>query len=51
MVDPTDQHDEEERDDLYVHHSFTAEGAKPLRVDKFLFNFLEDTRAVAFKKR
>jgi len=41
MVDPTDQHDEEERDDLYVHHSFTAEkGQNPLRVDKFLFNFL-----------
>lgn len=51
MVDPTDQHDEEERDDLYVHHSFTAEkGQNPLRVDKFLFNFLEDTSRSRIQK-
>lgn len=32
------------RDDLYVHFRFEAEeGQKPLRVDKFLFNFLQDT--------
>ena len=51
MVDPTDQHDEEERDDLYVHHSFRAEkGQNPLRVDKFLFNFLEDTSRSRIQK-
>ena len=51
MVDPADQHDEEERDDLYVHHSFTAEkGQNPLRVDKFLFNFLEDTSRSRIQK-
>lgn len=34
----------EENDELYVHHRFIAEkGQKPLRVDKFLFNFLQDT--------
>lgn len=31
------------RDDLYEHHSFTAsEGQEPLRVDKFLMNFIEN---------
>ena len=29
-------------EELYVHHRFVADaGQKPLRVDKFLFNFLE----------
>lgn len=31
------------KDDLYEHHSFTAsEGQEPLRVDKFLMNFIEN---------
>ena len=31
-------------DELFVHHRFEAEaGQNPLRVDKFLFNFLQDT--------
>ena len=31
-----------ESDDLYEHHRFTAsEGQVPLRVDKFLINFIE----------
>lgn len=31
------------RDDLYEHHSFTAsDGQEPLRVDKFLMNFIEN---------
>jgi 23S rRNA pseudouridine1911/1915/1917 synthase len=31
-------------EELYVHHRFVADaGQKPLRVDKFLFNFLEKT--------
>lgn len=33
-----------EKDDLYEHHRFTAsEGQEPLRVDKFLMNFIENT--------
>ena len=32
-----------ENDDLYEHHRFTAsEGQEPLRVDKFLMNFIEN---------
>jgi len=51
MIDPQDQYEEEERDDLYVHHSFKAEkGQNPLRVDKFLFNFLEDTSRSRIQK-
>ena len=51
MVDALDQHEEDGRDDLYVHHSFTAEkGQNPLRVDKFLFNFLEDTSRSRIQK-
>src|SRR6056300_779403 len=51
MIDPQDQYEEEERDDLYVHHSFRAEkGQNPLRVDKFLFNFLEDTSRSRIQK-
>ncbi len=34
---------EEQDDDLYEHHSFTASsGQDPLRVDKFLMNFIEN---------
>lgn len=33
----------EENNDLYEHHSFTAgKGQEPLRVDKFLMNFIEN---------
>lgn len=33
----------DENDDLYEHHSFTAtKGQEPLRVDKFLMNFIEN---------
>lgn len=36
--------EENDQDDLYVHHKFTADpGQEPLRVDKFLHNFLKDT--------
>ena len=32
-----------DNDDLYEHHRFTAsEGQEPLRVDKFLMNFIEN---------
>ncbi len=32
-----------DQDELYVHHTFTADpGQEPLRVDKFLFNFLKN---------
>ena len=34
--------DEVENNDLYEHYSFKAgEGQEPLRVDKFLMNFIE----------
>ena len=34
---------DEDQDDLYEHHKFTAaEGQEPLRVDKFLMNFIEN---------
>ncbi|SDB49409.1 ribosomal large subunit pseudouridine synthase D [Flavobacteriaceae bacterium MAR_2010_188] len=34
---------EESDDDLYEHYSFTAEkGQKPLRIDKYLMNFIEN---------
>jgi len=38
------QHDiEEENGDLYEHYSFTAEkGQQPLRIDKYLMNFVEN---------
>ena len=33
-----------ENDDLYEHHKFVAtEGQEPLRVDKFLMNFIENS--------
>ena len=33
----------EQQDELYEHHSFTAsDGQEPLRVDKFLMNFIEN---------
>ena len=37
-----DANEEEQDDDLYEHYSFTAgKGQEPLRVDKFLMNFIE----------
>ena len=34
---------EEQDDELYEHHKFKADvGQKPLRVDKFLMNFIEN---------
>ncbi|MDB9837403.1 RluA family pseudouridine synthase, partial [Schleiferiaceae bacterium] len=46
-----EQHDSTSNDELYVHHSFTADkGQNPLRVDKFLFNFLEDTSRSRIQK-
>ncbi|PIX08275.1 MAG: RNA pseudouridine synthase, partial [Flavobacteriaceae bacterium CG_4_8_14_3_um_filter_34_10] len=33
---------EEENDDLYEHHRFIADkGQQPLRVDKYLMNYIE----------
>ena len=41
MQENNDQ--EIENEDLYEHHKFTAsEGQEPLRVDKFLMNFIEN---------
>ena len=35
--------DIEDQDELYEHYKFTAsEGQEPLRVDKFLLNFIEN---------
>ena len=31
--------EQEEKDELYVHHRFILMGQGPLRVDKFLTNF------------
>lgn len=46
-----DWEENEGNDELYVHHTFTAEaGQKPLRVDKFLFNFLHDTSRSRIQK-
>ncbi len=34
----------QENDDLYEHHKFVvSDGQEPLRIDKFLMNFIEDT--------
>jgi len=39
----TDEALTSDQDDLYEHHNFTAsEGQEPLRVDKFLMNFIEN---------
>ncbi len=45
MVDELERFDEQdEQDEMYVHHKFVAEGGqKPIRVDKFLTNFLPHT--------
>lgn len=38
-----DEENIEENDDLFEHHAFTAgKGQEPLRVDKFLMNFIEN---------
>ena len=52
MVDPTNtEFDENGQDELYVHHSFRADkGQNPLRVDKFLHNFLPDTSRTRIQK-
>ncbi|WGK63844.1 RluA family pseudouridine synthase [Croceiramulus getboli] len=43
MADPGDIEIEEGDDELYEHYSFTAgKGQEPLRVDKFLMNFIEN---------
>ena len=43
MAEPIEMDQQEGNDELFVHHRFVAEaGQKPLRVDKFLFNFLHD---------
>ncbi|MBF4986534.1 RNA pseudouridine synthase, partial [Nonlabens mediterrranea] len=35
--------DDDHDDDLYEHHQFTAsDGQEPLRVDKYLMNFIEN---------
>ncbi|MFZ9189536.1 MAG: RNA pseudouridine synthase, partial [Schleiferiaceae bacterium] len=46
MIDLDDELEEggAGEEELFVHHRFVADaGQKPLRVDKFLFNFLEKT--------
>ena len=43
MQENNEQEIENENEDLYEHHKFTAsEGQEPLRVDKFLMNFIEN---------
>ncbi|MEY2962840.1 MAG: hypothetical protein RL754_101 [Bacteroidota bacterium] len=43
--------DQDQSDELFVHHRFEAEaGQKALRVDKFLFNFLHDTSRSRIQK-
>lgn len=43
--------EENDRDELYVHHRFEADkGQNPLRVDKFLLNFLFDTSRSRIQK-
>ena len=43
--------EQEEKDELYVHHRFVADaGQGPLRVDKFLTNFLFDTSRSRIQK-
>jgi len=40
---PENESQSEEENDLYEHHSFTAEkGQQPLRIDKYLMNFIEN---------
>ena len=42
-MDISDNQDELSQDDLYEHHGFVAsKGQEPLRVDKFLMNFIEN---------
>ena len=42
MIENTEQTGPENKD-LYEHHKFTATaGQEPLRVDKFLMNFIEN---------
>lgn len=44
MLEEQTHSEENDRDELYVHHRFEADkGQNPLRVDKFLLNFLFDT--------
>lgn len=43
--------DQEEQDELYIHHRFVADsGQGVLRVDKFLSNFLHDTSRTRIQK-
>ena len=43
---------EEEEDELYEHYSFKAEkGQTPLRVDKYLMNFVETQLVIKFSRR
>ena len=43
--------DQEEQDELYIHHRFVADsGQGALRVDKFLSNFLHDTSRTRIQK-
>ncbi|HEA28560.1 MAG TPA: RNA pseudouridine synthase, partial [Leeuwenhoekiella sp.] len=42
MQDKPSSDNEDQDDELYEHYSFTAgKGQEPLRVDKFLMNFIE----------
>ena len=44
MTTVSDTADDQQNDDLYEHHRFVAtKGQEPLRVDKFLMNFVENT--------
>ena len=47
-----ENHDiQEENSELYEHYRFTAtDGQEPLRVDKFLMNFIEMQHVIKFSK-
>ncbi|NND26109.1 MAG: RluA family pseudouridine synthase [Flavobacteriaceae bacterium] len=43
MIPEQEQLSEDENEDLYEHYAFTAEkGQQPLRIDKYLMNFIEN---------
>lgn len=53
MEEPQDQNNEIEAqdDELYEHHKFIAEiGQRPLRVDKYLMNFIENATRTKIQK-
>ena len=51
-IDELDELDEEGSPSMYEHYSFKAgKGQEPLRVDKFLMNFVETLLAIRCNRR